>query len=88
MNKKKLEEAEKEPVKAEVFTRLFFRHWDEYVEDKRQHLFVISSEGGEPRDITPGNRDAYPRRRPLVRATISPLAGQQASRLHGRAGSR
>jgi dipeptidyl aminopeptidase/acylaminoacyl peptidase len=44
------------------------RHWDEYVEDKRQHLFVIDVEEkpqgllpvGLPRDVTPGDRDAYP----------------------------
>ncbi|MCE9531579.1 MAG: S9 family peptidase, partial [Planctomycetes bacterium] len=58
LNKKKLEEAEKSPVKAKVFSRLFFRHWDEYVEDKRQHLFVMASpprEGGEssPNPKTP-----------------------------------
>lgn len=60
LNKEKIEEAEKSPVKAKVFTRLFYRHWDEYVEDKRQHLFVMSADGGEPRDVTPGNRDANP----------------------------
>jgi dipeptidyl aminopeptidase/acylaminoacyl peptidase len=60
LNKQKLDEAEASPVKAKVFTRLFFRHWDEYVEDKRQHLFVMSADGGEPRDVTPGDRDAYP----------------------------
>ncbi|MCI0682491.1 MAG: S9 family peptidase [Gemmataceae bacterium] len=63
LNKKRIEAAAKNPVKAKVFKRLFFRHWDEYVEDKRQHLFVMSFEGGkagEPRDVTPGDRDAYP----------------------------
>jgi dipeptidyl aminopeptidase/acylaminoacyl peptidase len=60
LNKKRKEEAEKNPVKAKVFTRLFYRHWDSYVEDKRQHLFVMSSEGGEPKDATPGDRDAFP----------------------------
>jgi dipeptidyl aminopeptidase/acylaminoacyl peptidase len=62
-NKKKLEEAEKNPVKARVFTRLFFRHWDSYVEDRRQHLFVIPftpEKIAEPRDVTPGDRDANP----------------------------
>ena len=55
--------AEENPVKAKTFTRLFFRHWDSYVEDKRQHLFVIdatSTGWGEPRDVTPGDRDANP----------------------------
>src|SRR5262249_4487457 len=60
LNKQKIEETEKGPVKAKVFTRLFYRHWDEYVEDKRQHLFVISAGGSEPKDVTPGERDAYP----------------------------
>jgi dipeptidyl aminopeptidase/acylaminoacyl peptidase len=59
-NKKHKEEAEKNPVKARVFDRLFFRHWDSWVEGKREHLFVLSAEGGEPRDLTPGDRDAYP----------------------------
>jgi dipeptidyl aminopeptidase/acylaminoacyl peptidase len=60
LNKKRKEEIEKGPVKAKVHTRLFYRHWDAYVEDKRQHLFVMSTDGGEPRDVTPGDRDAFP----------------------------
>jgi dipeptidyl aminopeptidase/acylaminoacyl peptidase len=59
-NRKRKEEVEKSPVKAKVFTKLFFRHWDSYVEDKRQHLFVIPATGGEPRDVTPGDLDANP----------------------------
>lgn len=62
-NKKKADEIEKNPVKAKVFNRLFYRHWDSYVEDKRQHLFVMSfngGKGGEPKDVTPGDRDASP----------------------------
>ena len=61
--RRRKDEIEKNPVKAKVFTRLFFRHWDDYVEDKRQHLFVMSyddGKAGEPRDVTPGDRDAYP----------------------------
>lgn len=58
--KARKEEKEKSKVKAKVFTRLFFRHWDSYVEDKRQHLFVVPAEGGAPRDLTPGDFDAYP----------------------------
>lgn len=68
LNKKRKEEADKNPVKARVFKKLFFRHWDEWVEDKRQHLFVVPAPdpslalgaGSEPRDVTPGDRDAYP----------------------------
>lgn len=63
LNKKRQEEAEKSPVKAKVFSKLFYRHWDSYVEDKRQHLFVMpftDGKAGEPKDVTPGDRDAYP----------------------------
>jgi len=59
-NKKKAEEIEKNPVKARVFDKLFFRHWDSWVEGKRQHLFVMPAAGGEPRDVTPGDIDGYP----------------------------
>jgi dipeptidyl aminopeptidase/acylaminoacyl peptidase len=67
LNKKRKEEIEKSPVKAKVHTRLFYRHWDAYVEDKRQHLFVMSvpdpsasAGSAEPKDVTPGDRDAFP----------------------------
>ena len=60
LNKKRKEEIEKNPVKARVFNKLFYRHWDEWVEDKRQHLFVVPVEGGDPLDVTPGDRDASP----------------------------
>ena len=71
LNKQKEDEIEKSPVKAKVFTQLFFRHWDEYVGDKRQHLFVQrvayarhesprARKAWLPRDVTPGDRDAYP----------------------------
>ncbi len=65
LNKKRQDDIDTNPVKARVFTRLFFRHWDEYVDDKRQHLFVLDLDAqgqaaGSPRDVTPGDRDAQP----------------------------
>jgi Tol biopolymer transport system component len=60
LNKEKDDAIEKSPVKAKTFTRLFYRHWDEYVGDKRQHLFVCTADGKDCRDVTPGNRDANP----------------------------
>jgi dipeptidyl aminopeptidase/acylaminoacyl peptidase len=45
-------------VKAMVFTRLLFRHWNHYTNGKRSHLFVVSADGGTARDITPGDHDA------------------------------
>lgn len=59
-NKEKLDQVEKNPVKAKVFSKLFYRHWDEYVEDKRQHLFICNADGSDCRDVTPGDRDANP----------------------------
>jgi Tol biopolymer transport system component len=60
LNQTRKDEIAKNPVKARVFSRLFFRHWDDWVEDKRQHLFVMPAIGGEPKDVTPGDRDAFP----------------------------
>ena len=65
-NKKKMDEIKASPIKAKVFTKLFYRHWDSYVEDKRQHLFVLPFDANgadgyaEPKDVTPGDRDAFP----------------------------
>ena len=68
-NAAKDKEIEDSPVKAKTFTRLFYRHWDEYVGDKRQHLFVIQANPARkdgdsgwsaPHDCTPGDRDANP----------------------------
>ena len=59
-NKERNEQAEKSLVKARVFTKLFFRHWDSYVEGKRQHLFVCDVDGKNCHDATPGDRDANP----------------------------
>jgi dipeptidyl aminopeptidase/acylaminoacyl peptidase len=42
-NAKKLEAAEKSPVKALIFTHLLYRHWNAYKEGKRSHLFVVAA---------------------------------------------
>lgn len=59
-NKKKDEEAEKSPVKAHITNRLLFRHWNEWRDVKRTHVFVVSSNGGPARDLTPGDFDSPP----------------------------
>jgi dipeptidyl aminopeptidase/acylaminoacyl peptidase len=43
-NKQRDEETKKSKVKAKVFTRLFYRHWNAFTEFKRSHLFVISAD--------------------------------------------
>jgi dipeptidyl aminopeptidase/acylaminoacyl peptidase len=54
------EAAAKSKVKAVITDRLLFRHWNAFREGKRSHLFVISAEGGEARDLTPGDYDVPP----------------------------
>ncbi len=64
LNKERNEGREKSKVKARTLTRLLYRHWDSWVDDKRQHVFVVAvKEGvaeGDPRNLTPGDRDAIP----------------------------
>ncbi len=57
-NAKKWGEGEKSKVKAIIFTRLLYRHWDHYTEGRRSHLLLIPAEGGASWDLTPGDYDA------------------------------
>ena len=43
-NAKKLEEHEKSKVKALIFDRLLYRHWNAYKEGKRSHIFVVPAD--------------------------------------------
>jgi dipeptidyl aminopeptidase/acylaminoacyl peptidase len=71
-NAKRVEEAEKSKVKAQIFTHLLYRHWNAYKEGKRSHILVIrvpesfpnnsAAYNGPlmpiPNDLTPGDYDA------------------------------
>ena len=69
-NARKLKESEDSKVKALIFDRLLYRHWNAYKRGLRSHIFVVSAptlpksgEGwGTPvqfaRDLTPGDYDA------------------------------
>ncbi len=71
-NAKKVEEHEKSKVKALIFDRLLYRHWNAYKGGKRSHIFVVpdvlasarTSEPGSgiapppPHDLTPGDFDS------------------------------
>jgi dipeptidyl aminopeptidase/acylaminoacyl peptidase len=67
-NKRRDEELKKSKVKAKIFSRLFYRHWNAFTEFKRSHLFVIPADTtvetgvslAEPRDLTPGDHDVPP----------------------------
>jgi dipeptidyl aminopeptidase/acylaminoacyl peptidase len=68
-NAKKSRDAEESRVKAIIFDRLLYRHWNAYKAGKRSHIFVVaaptlpSGEGwgtliSVARDLTPGDYDA------------------------------
>ncbi len=59
-NAKRVEEAEKSKVKALIFTHLLYRHWNAYDRGKRNHLLIISADGGPSRDLTPGTYHVPP----------------------------
>jgi dipeptidyl aminopeptidase/acylaminoacyl peptidase len=57
-NRQRAKEAEKNPVKVHRITRLLFRHWTEWRENVRHHIFVTDLESGATRDLTPGDYDS------------------------------
>jgi dipeptidyl aminopeptidase/acylaminoacyl peptidase len=59
-NKKRDEQAEQSKVKAHIVNRLLYKHWDEWRDVKRTHVFVVSSKGGSAREITTGDFDSPP----------------------------
>jgi dipeptidyl aminopeptidase/acylaminoacyl peptidase len=59
-NRRTRESVEKDPVKVRRLTRLMFRHWDEWRENVRHHIFVADVHGGDVRDVTPGDFDSPP----------------------------
>ena len=59
-NKAEDDKAEHSNVKAHVTDRLLFRHWVEWRDRKRTHVFVVPARGGVARDLTPGDFDSPP----------------------------
>lgn len=54
------EEIENSKVKARVYEDLMYRHWNEWWDKKRTHLFVLNLKSNEFKDVTPGDYDAQP----------------------------
>src|SRR5437660_7246709 len=54
-NKKGAEEKAQSKVKAHVATHLLYRHWKAWKDGTRSHVFVVSSQGGEARELTLGD---------------------------------
>ena len=71
-NRKKQEDAEKNPVKARRITRLFYRHWDEWRDAVRHHVFVTDIESRKTIDLTPGDFDSPPTQQEDAAIAFSP----------------
>ncbi len=55
-NKERLEGVAADPVKASLFTKLMYRHWDHWRDGRVAHIFVMQAAGGEMVDQMQGNR--------------------------------
>jgi dipeptidyl aminopeptidase/acylaminoacyl peptidase len=71
-NKNRAEEAEANPVKVHRLTRLLYRHWDEWRENIRHHVFVAGVADGRTRDLTPGDFDSPPTQQEDAALAFSP----------------
>ncbi len=59
-NEQKDKAQEQSKVKAEIFTELMFRHWNEWRGHKRGHLFLLDVASGKFKDLTEGNIEDVP----------------------------
>jgi len=59
-NEQKDKTYEESKVKAEIFTDLMYRHWNDWRGHKRSHLFLLDVATGEFKDLTEGNKEDVP----------------------------
>lgn len=59
-NEQKDKAKEQSKVKAQIFTQLMYRHWNDWRGDKRSHLFILDVASGEFKDLTGGNTEDVP----------------------------
>ena len=59
-------------VAVHHITRLFYRHWDEWRENVRHHVFVVPVAGGSATDLTAGDYDSPPTQQEDAAVTFTP----------------
>jgi dipeptidyl aminopeptidase/acylaminoacyl peptidase len=59
-NEQKDKAKEESKVKAEIFTSLMYRHWNDWRGDKRSHLFLLDAVSGNYIDLTEGIKEDVP----------------------------
>src|SRR5213080_2306196 len=59
-NRRMSDQRSQSKLKVHVADRLLYRHWKAWKDGMRTHVFVVSSAGGEAKDMTPGDYDAPP----------------------------
>jgi dipeptidyl aminopeptidase/acylaminoacyl peptidase len=57
-NEKAAKDLNENPVKVRVITDVPFRRWDTWADGKRNHILLVPAEGGEAKDLTPGDVDS------------------------------
>ena len=85
-NKRRKDEIAENPVKVRRLTRLLSRHWDEWRENIRHHIFVVDIASRRAVDVTPGDFDAPPVQQEDAGMTFSP-DGRELAFVSGREGN-
>lgn len=57
-NKKNNESISDGVIQAHMADELLYRHWTEYTDGRRSHIFTVKIETGEINDLTPGDFDS------------------------------
>ncbi|KAA3618195.1 MAG: S9 family peptidase [Calditrichaeota bacterium] len=59
-NATKLKSRDENPVKAQIWDGLLFKHWNRWTHGMRNHVFIADVADGKFHDLTPGDFDSPP----------------------------